>query len=463
VTDPILITGGTVVTDGTSARADVLLIDGRVSAVGALDRPADAAVVDAADCLVLPGAVDVHIHPFGNATADSTAALCGGTTSGVAFVDEREPETPAENVRRVIAEELPASRMDLALHAVVWHPGAHRPGDLAELVGLGVTSVKLWLAYEELGIMASDDQLYALMSEAAAAGILVLAHCENGPLIGALARRARDAGQVALSEHARLRPIGLEAEAVGRFLRIADLTGARAYVVHVSGRDSLSEVVRGRARGLSVAAESCIHHLIFDEGVYSGPDPLRYIVTPPLRTVCDSEALWRALADGTLDVFSSDHGHVTYAAKQRGGDDVTLAPAGLPGIQWRLAVGFTHGVGAGRLSAERLVELACAAPARILGLYPRKGTLMPGADADVVIWDPERDMVVGPETRRDGLDYSPYDGMRLAGPPRVVIAGGDIVARDGDYLGGDRSGRFLARAPLTAGNQTEAPHVVTAG
>jgi dihydropyrimidinase len=441
----ILITGGTVVTDGTSVAADVLLAGGRVSAVGELDCPAAAGVIDAAGCLVLPGAVDAHIHPFGNATGDSIAALCGGTTSAVAFVDEGRDETPAENVRRVIAEELPASRMDMALHGVVWNPGAHRPGDVAELVQLGVTSVKLWLAYEELGIMASDEQLYALMSEAAAARILVLGHCENGPVIAALAREARaaGAGAVALSQHARLRPIGLEAEAVSRFLRIAELTGAAAYVVHVSGRDSLDEVVHGRERGQAVAAEACTHHLILDEGLYAGPDPLRYIVTPPLRTANDCEALWRALADGTLEIFSSDHGHVRLQDRRRAAQDVTTAPAGLPGIQWRLAVGFTYGVQTGRL-----VEVACASPARTLGLYPRKGTLLPGADADIVIWDPARETLVGPDTRRDGLDYSPYDGLLMSGAPRTVIAGGEVVVRDGDYVGGDRSGRFLARSPL---------------
>jgi dihydropyrimidinase len=446
----MLITGGMVVTDGTSVAADVLLDGGRVSAVGELACPADAGVIDAAGCLVLPGAVDAHVHPFGNATGDSTAALCGGTTSAVAFVDEGHDETPAENVRRVIADELPASRMDMALHGVVWNPGAHRPGDVAELVQTGVTSVKLWLAYEELGIMASDEQLYTLMSEAAAAGILVLGHCENGPVIAALAREARraGAGAVAPGQHARLRPVGLEAEAVSRFLRLAELTGAAAYVVHVSGRDPLDEVVHGRERGRAVAAEACTHHLILDEGLYAGPDPLRYVVTPPLRTAGDGEALWRALADGTLEILSSDHGHVRLQDKRRAADDVTTAPAGLPGIQWRLAVGFTYGVQTGRMSPERLVEVACAAPARTLGLYPRKGTLLPGADADVVIWDPARETLVGPDTRRDGLDYSPYDGRLMSGAPRMVIAGGEVVVRDGDYVGGNRTGRFLPRSPL---------------
>ncbi len=331
----MLIAGGTVVSGGASVAADVLLAGGRVSATGELRPPPDAAVIDATGCLVLPGAVDAHAHPFGNTTADSVAALCGGTTSAVAFVDQGPAETPAENVRRVIAEELPASRMDLALHGVVWRPGAHRPGELAALVELGVTSVKLWLAYEELGIMATDGQLYALMSEAAAAGIQVLGHCENGPLLSALAREARRAGGTALAlrEHPRLRPMALEAEAVNRFLRIAELTGAAPYVVHISGRQSLAEVLHARARGQAVTAEVCLHHLILDDGVYAGPDALRYIVTPPLRSAADGQALWERLAGGAaghplLRPRSRPAGG--QAGRRRRRDDGARRPAGHP-------------------------------------------------------------------------------------------------------------------------------------
>jgi dihydropyrimidinase len=446
--DPVLISGGCVVTDGVRAWADVLLRDGRVEAVGAPDAldARGARTLPADGCLVLPGAVDPHTHVFGAAEADGIAALCGGTTTALVFVDAEPGDTPAQATQRGIERELPESPIDLGFHGVIWEPAAYRSGDLAALAEAGVTSVKLWLAYRELGIMADDEQVHAIMTEAAAEGILVMAHCENGPLVAALVDRLRAAGRTALSEHGRARPIALEAEAVHRFLVIAGLTGADAYVVHVSGAAPLQEIRRARERGQRVFAETCAHHLVLDDSVYAGPDPIRYMVTPPLRSRGEADSLWTALADGEIDTFASDHGHVPLDPdKLAAAGDVTGVPYGLPSIQWRLMLGYTFGVRAGRLSIERLVEAACAAPAKAFGLFPRKGTLAPGADAEVVIWDPERRTVVGPESRRDGVDYSPYDGLELTGAPRAVLAGGELVVQAGEYLGRTRPAAFLSR------------------
>jgi dihydropyrimidinase len=448
VTDPLLIAGGCVVSDGVRMPADVLLRDGRVAALGAAGEldARGARTLRADGCLVMPGAVDPHTHVFGAAESDGIAALCGGTTSALVFVDAEPGDTPADATRRGLERELPASPIDLGFHGVIWEPAAYRSGDLAALAEAGVTSVKLWLAYRELGIMADDDQVHAIMSEAAEQGVLVMAHCENGPLVAALADRLRATGAPALSEHGRARPIALEAEAVHRFLVIAGLTGADAYVVHVTGAAPLHEIKRARERGQRVLAETCAHHLVLDEGVYAGPDPIRYMVTPPLRAPQEGDALWSALARGELDTFASDHGHVPLDPdKLAAAGDVTAVPYGLPSIQWRLMLGYTFGVRAGRLTVERLVEAACAAPAKAFGLFPRKGTLAPGADADVVVWDPERRTIVGPETRRDAVDYSPYDGLELTGGPRAVIAGGELVVRDGEYLGRTRPAAFLHR------------------
>jgi dihydropyrimidinase len=242
---------------------------------------------------------------------------------------------------------------------------------------------------------------------------------------------------------------------VHRFLVIAGLTGADAYVVHVSGSAPLQEIRRARARGQRVFAEACTHHLVLDDGVYAGTDPIRFMVTPPLRAHDEADALWSALAAGELDTYASDHGHVPLAPdKLSAAGDVTAVPYGLPGIQWRLALGYTYGVRAGRLTVERLVEAACAAPARTFGLFPRKGTLAPGADADVVVWDPARRTVVGPETRRDDLDYSPYDGLELSGAARAVVAGGELVVEDGEYLGRTNAAAFLPRPRHTHVNES---------
>jgi dihydropyrimidinase len=216
----------------------------------------------------------------------------------------------------------------------------------------------------------------------------------------------------------------------------------------VSAARSLGEVERARRRGQRVSAEVCVHHLAFDDSVYVGDRSLEYMVAPPLRSAADAEVLWRALADGRIDVYASDHSHDRLDPdKTRHAEDVTRVPLGLPGIELRLAVGFTRGVVTGRLSVERLVEVACAAPARAYGLFPRKGTIRAGADADIVVWDPARRWVAGPGTRRDELDYSPYDGMELTGAPRMVIARGELVVQERSFIGRETPGRFLHRQP----------------
>jgi dihydropyrimidinase len=311
---------------------------------------------------------------------------------------------------------------------------------------MGVTSVKLWLAYRELGIMADDAQAFATMRQAAREGVLVQAHCENGGILDALAADLRDGEQLDLSQLPRWRPVLAEAEAVHRFLAIAELAGAEPYVVHLSAARALDEVERARRHGHRVIAEVCAPHLAFDDSVYTGERALHYVVAPPLRETTDVEVLWRALADGRIDVYASDHGHDRLDPdKTRHAGDVTAVPLGLPGIELRLAVAFTLGVATGRLSVERLVEVACAAPARAYGLFPRKGTIRAGADADIVVWDPAARWVAGPGTRRDELDYSPYDGLELAGAPRMVIAGGELVVQERTFIGRDGPGRFLPR------------------
>lgn len=449
MTEALLIRGGTVVSDGAAGAAEILVRDGRIAAVADGGSPLDAGgarVLDAAGCLVLPGGVDAHTHILGRVPADGVAALCGGTTTALAFVDAEPGESPAAAARRTIDGELADAPLDVGLHGVVWEPDAVAAPDIGELAALGITSLKLWLAYRELGIMADDAQALAVMRAAARQGVLVLAHCENGGMLAALEAELREAGQLGLEQLPRWRPVLAESEAVHRFLALARLTGADAYVVHISAARALAEVERARGEGQPVTAEVCAHHLVLDDAVYGGDDALRYMVAPPLRPAADVDHLWRALADGRIDVYASDHGHDRLAPdKSDRAADVTAVPLGLPGIELRLALGFAFGVATGRLSVERLVEVACAAPARAYGLFGRKGTIRAGADADLVLWDPDRRWVVGPATRHDELDYSPYDGLELLGAPRMVIAGGEVVVEEQRFLGRRSPGAFLAR------------------
>lgn len=439
-----VISGGTVVSSAAAVRADVLIVDGVVAAIGEVDADA-ATVYDADGCLVIPGGVDVHTHVFGGIENDTRSALCGGTTSALAFVDALEGESPAEAARRTLRDEMPNALIDLAFHSVIWEPQAYRRGDLREVAALGVGSVKLWLAYVELGIMADDDVAFAVIQEAAELGMVALAHCENGRVIDVLTRQLVARGELGLGSLPASRPIGLEAECIHRFLTIAELADATAYVVHVTGREPLQEIALARARGVDVYGEVCTHHLLFDEADHSGPNGLHYVMTPPLRSAADRAALWRALADGGLATYASDHCHLRLDRdKLPVKDDFTKVPTGLPGIAARLPVAFAAGVGKGRLSVQRLVEVACEAPARIFGLFPKKGHISPGADADIVVWDPYAPMTLSLPAMADGLDWTPYAGIEVPGRMRHVLARGDLVVQDGRWIESDRRGMYLS-------------------
>jgi dihydropyrimidinase len=448
VTGRVAIVGGTVVGPVASLAADVLIEDGVVVQVGKIER-AGAEVLDAAGCFVLPGAIDVHTHVLGRMRDDTRSALCGGTTSALVFVDAEPGERPAEAARRALADELPSALIDLAFHSVIWEPHAYRKGDLRDAAELGSGSVKLWLAYHELGIQADDDVAFAVMQEAAELGMVVLAHCENGRVIDVLTRQLIERGELGTESLPRSRPISLEAECVHRFLVLAELAGATPYVVHVSGRRSLDEIVAARARGLTAYGEVCSHHLLFDVSDHSGPDAVRYVMTPPLRTADDRDALARALRDGGLDTLASDHCHIGLAEKLEALDDFSKIPTGLPGIAARLPIGFTLAPDGSPLPIERLVEVACAAPARIFDL-PGKGSIAVGADADIVVWDPSRPTALSLESIDDGLDWTPFGGIPVPGTFRFVLARGDRMVEDGRFTGAEHRGAYLPIARVAA-------------
>jgi dihydropyrimidinase len=433
----MVIAGGTVVSPGGCRRADVLIADGSVVSLGDGDY-SGAQVVDAGGCLVLPGAVDAHTHVFGAIRDDTRSALRGGTTSAIAFVDALPGERPAEAAARTLADEMPDAMIDLALHAVIWEPQTYRRGQLREAAQLGIGSVKLWLAYIELGIMADDDVALDVIQEAGELGVIAMAHCENGRAVDLLTRQLVARGELGLGSLPRSRPIELEAECVHRFLVFAGLAGASAYVVHVSGRLPLDEVSAARARGQDAHGEVCLHHLLFDAAAHGGPDGLRYVMTPPLRSDGDRSALLDALRDGRLSTLSSDHCHLRLDRdKEPHAGDFTKVPTGLPGIGARFGIGFAL------LDPQTLVAAACEQPARIFGLYPRKGVIAEGSDADIVVWDPASPSQLTLGVIDDGLGWSPYEGFDLPGTIRHVFARGDHVVRDGEFDGDAHRGEYL--------------------
>ncbi len=441
----LAVTGGTVVTPAGPLPADVLIEDGRIAA---LARPGPAPAtpdrLDATGCLVLPGGVDPHCHIMADVGAATRGAALGGTTTLLSFTNPGPGEGTVECVLRHRGE-LTGGRaaVDVGLHAMLYQPD-EVPG-LAALRDAGVSGVKVFLAYSELGIMWSARGLLGLMAAAARHGQVVQVHCEEGELIDGLAAAAVAAGRTGVRVFAETRPPGVEAASVARVLETAHLTGARSYLVHLSCAGALDQVRLARRRGAPpLHAEVCLHHLVLDDRRYLRDDAERYLACPPLRPPGHQEALWQALADGTLDTVGSDHCQERSRTIGEFAPDKRGYRYGIAGIGARFPLLLSRGLARG-LPVERLAEVACANPARAFGHYPRKGVIAPGSDADLMIWDPAGETIITAETFDDGTGDSVYTGERLAGRVRDVLLGGRALVRQGRFVGTGTAGTYLGR------------------
>jgi dihydropyrimidinase len=442
---PTRVAGGLVVTPEGARNVDVIVEGERIAALDGRGA-GEGRVVDAVGCVVLPGGVDPHTHLLADVAAATRSALHGGTTTALSFTAPRPGERPAEALARARDELLPPAAMDVGLHASIWEPEQLGGGDLVELKALGATGVKLFLAYPELGMMASDRRLYETLRDAARIGLPVLVHCENGGAIEALVDEYLAAGRREARCFADTRPPEVEQEAVHRTLALAYLARAPVYLVHLSTAGAVELVRERRAAGQAVSAESCTHHLALDARLYDRPDAARFLTAPPLRPREDIEALWDSVHDRTLSTVGSDHAQARYHPEARSPGDFTGIPYGLPGVETRLPLLLSLGRERG-VPLERLVELVSSGPARAFGLYPRKGAVMPGADADLVVWDPDAEWTIEPRTLHDELEDTPYAGMRVHGRVRSVLLRGEPVVEDGE-LPGTALGRYVS-APGT--------------
>jgi dihydropyrimidinase len=450
-----LIAGGRVVGPAGELGADVLIEGSTIAAVGRGLGTADE-VIDARGCLVLPGAVDTHVHVSMRSgpavTADdymsaTAAAVAGGTTTIVDFAIQ-QPGEPVRTALEGWRARMQAAWCDVGFHMAVTDmsvPGA--AADLAALVADGVTSFKLFMAYRG-SLMVDDRTMLAVMRVAAAERALVLVHAEHGDAVELLVSEALARGDTGVPWHASTRPPAVEAEATARAIALANLTGCELYVVHVSCADALEAVGRARARGQAVSAETCSHYLRWtvDELARPGFEGAKFVCSPPLREAADRDALWTAVAAGALDAVASDHCPFRFAdRKTLGRDDFSLIPSGVPGVEERVMVLYELGVCSGRLSPAQWVELVAGAPARIFGLAGRKGAVVPGADADLVVFDPAAPRTLGAASQQSRCDYSLYEGMRVSGSARTVLVGGEVVVDHGRFVGEPRGG-YLARA-----------------
>jgi dihydropyrimidinase len=451
----LLVANGTVVNAAGAARADVLVQDGVVAQVGPRIDPAGAdRVIDAAGRLVLPGGVDVHVHlgldAGGIVTADdfesgTVAAAHGGTTTVVDF-GEPPPGAPLrEGLAELRGRAEGRAAIDYSCHLVVRQVTPALLDETDALVREGVTSFKFFTAYPGR-YMLDDAAAFRLLQRLARNGGLATVHAENGPAIELLREQAVAAGRLAPAEHARTRPARLEAEAVARVLALAEVAGAQLHVVHVSTAEGAAELRAARGRGVAATGETCPQYLCFSDERYDAPfdEAAGFVMTPPLRRAGNDAALWLALADGGLQMVATDHCSFSLADKRRGRERFDRIPNGGVGIETRLLATW-EAVRDGRLTPARWVELNCAAPARRFGLHPRKGVVAPGSDADLVIWDPEREVRLSAATHHTRVDYEPFEGRVFRGAPALVLLRGEPVVEDGRFTGRAGAGRFLRR------------------
>jgi dihydropyrimidinase len=443
----LVIRGGRVVGADGSRTADVAIDGERIAAVG--EGLVGRRELDAGGLLVIPGAVDAHVHMRTEGAevlyedtyeTGSIAAAFGGVTT---IVDQAQipPGVPLrEGMERRLADAQP-SVVDYGIHVNLREPSLVRVAELAPLAAEGFPSVKLFMAYE--GYALPDDVIYAAMREIAGFDGLAVVHAENWTMVQHLRREAAAAEGETTAWYGRAMPGVLEAEATHRALALARLAGARTLVFHLSAAEAVEELRRAREREQEAYGEALVHTLLLDDAVYDDPELGRaFRLSPPLRGAADREVLWAALAGRDLDIVSTDHGPRSRRRDERGR---LVYEAGTSGIEVRLSLVHSEGVLAGRLSLERWVEVCCTAPARILGLE-RKGRLEPGCDADVVLFDPERDLTLSAEVLHSAVDHSTYEGRRVRGWPRTVLSRGEVIVDEGQLLGRPGRGRLAPRA-----------------
>jgi dihydropyrimidinase len=454
----ILIRGGRIVTAADDYVADVLVEGERVALIGAdLDVAAER-VIDASGKYVLPGCIDPHTHldmPFGGTVtiddfeSGQGSAACGGTTCHVDFCIQGKGQTFAQALETWHAKANGKSLIDYSFHiAITDLADAERLEELAALPDQGITSYKLFMAYKNV-LQVDDETLFRAMEVAAASGALVMVHAENGDAIDVLVREALGRGDTAPIHHALTRPPELEGEATNRAIQFARIAGSPLYVVHVTCREAVEPIRRARDKGWNVWGETCTQYFFRSIDDLAQPDfeGAKYVYSPPARDPSNHDVLWDAVRTDALSAISTDHCAFLWdGQKTLGKDDFTRIPNGGPGLEDRLKMIHHFGVGGGRISLNRMVDLLATQPAKLFGLYPRKGTVAVGADADLVVFDPERRETISASRHHSRCDYSLYEGTEVVGAPELVLLRGSVLVEDGELLGTPGSGRFIARA-----------------
>jgi dihydropyrimidinase len=452
-----VIKNGTVVTATDTCAADVGIVGDKISAIAA-QLPIEGAtkIIDAKGCYVMPGGIDVHTHldmPFGGTTSaddfqtGTIAAAFGGTTTLIDFAIQYKGQTLRTAFETWMKKADGKAATDYAFHCIITDLKDAQLEEMGALVREGVSSFKLFMAYPGV-FMLDDASIFKAMSQAAKHGGLICMHAENGGAIDVIVQRALAEGKRAPKYHALTRPTTAEAEATSRAIALAEMAGAPVYIVHLSCNEALEKVREARDRGLPAYAETCPQYLFLSLENMDAPgfEGAKYVFTPPLREKWHQDKLWQGLAKDTLQMVSTDHCPFCYKEqKELGKDDFTKIPNGGPGIEHRLSLVYTGGVHGGRFSPNRFVQLVSTGPAKLFGLYPRKGTVAVGSDADVIVFDPNFEQIISAKTHHMRVDYSMFEGIHTKGAPKVVLSRGKVIIENDKFVGRAGAGQFLRR------------------
>ena len=452
-----ILKSGTIVTATDTYSADVGIAGEKISAIAAgLSAENAARAIDATNCFVMPGGIDVHTHldmPFGGTTSaddfesGTTAAAFGGTTTLIDFAIQYKGQSLRTAFDTWMKKAEGKAAIDYAFHCIVTDLPDAQLDEMPALVRDGVSSFKLFMAYPGV-FMLDDAAIFRAMSRAAECGGLICMHAENGGAIDVIVRRALAEGKRAPKYHALTRPTTAEAEATGRAIALAEMAGAPVHIVHLSCNDALEKVREARDRGLPVYAETCPQYLYLSIENFDAPgfEGAKYVFTPPLREKWHQEKLWQGLARDDLQLVSTDHCPFCYKEqKELGRDDFTKIPNGGPGIEHRLSLVYTGGVHGKHFSPNRFVQLVSTAPAKLFGLYPQKGTIAVGSDADLIVFDTAREETISAKTHHMRVDYSMFEGIRTKGAPKLTMSRGRVIVENGKFTGRAGSGQFLRR------------------
>ena len=452
-----VITGGTIVTASDIYQSDVLIENGVITQIAPSIKVDDAEVVDATGKYVFPGGIDPHTHldmPFNNTVTDddwetgTKAAAFGGTTMIIDFCISAGSPTLKDAVKTWHSKAKDKAVIDYGFHLMIGDLNEQRLAELPEaLAQSGISSIKVFLAYAK-EFQASDRTLFQAFKVGKDVGATVMVHCENGSVIDELVEEARANGNTEPIYHALTRPPQLEGEATKRAIELANLAGAKLYVVHVTCKEAVDEIISARNKGYDVLGETCPPYLVLDQTALEKPnfEGAKYVWSPPLRPVEHQKVLWDALKSKQLQTIGSDQCSFSFNGKKSlGKDDFSKIPNGGPFIEDRFSVLYSEGVAKGRITLNEFVDMISTQSAKIFGLFPKKGTIAVGSDADIVLFDPNVDRVISAETHHMNVDYNAFEGLAVKGEPTTVIVRGEYVIKDKQFVGTLGSGQYIRR------------------